>query len=81
MQAKMTEYLGYEKHEPAGKYSGNSRNGSYKKKVKGEFGNLNDCIPRNRQGNFEPVILPKGVSRFTGFDEKIISMYARGMTN
>lgn len=80
MQAEMTEHLGYEKHDPAGKNSGNSRNGSYKKKVKGEFGNLNVCIPRDRNGNFEPVIIPKGESRFTGFDEKIISMYARGMT-
>lgn len=80
MQAEMTEHLGYEKHEPAGKNSGNSRNGSYKKKVKGEFGNLDVCIPRDRNSNFEPVILPKGENRFTGFDDKIISMYARGMT-
>lgn len=80
MQAEMTEHLGYEKHEPTGKNSGNSRNGNYKKKVTGEFGNLDVCIPRDRNGSFEPVILPKGESRFTGFDDKIISMYARGMT-
>ncbi len=80
MQAEITEHLGYEKHEPAGKNSGNSRNGNYKKKVKGEFGNLDVCVPRDRNGSFEPVILPKGESRFTGFDDKIISMYARGMT-
>lgn len=80
MQAEITDHLGYEKHEPAGKNSGNSRNGSYKKRVKGEFGNLDIAVPRDRNATFDPVILPKGESRFTGFDDKIISMYARGMT-
>lgn len=80
MQAELTDHLGYEKHEPAGKNSGNSRNGNYKKRVKGEFGNLDVAVPRDRNASFDPVILPKGESRFTGFDDKIISMYARGMT-
>jgi putative transposase len=80
MQAELTDHLGYEKHEPAGNNSGNSRNGNYKKRVKGEFGNLDVAVPRDRNASFEPVILPKGESRFTGFDDKIISMYARGMT-
>lgn len=80
MQAEMTDHLGYEKHAPTGKKSGNSRNGSYSKKVKGEFGNLDVAVPRDRNSTFDPVILPKGESRFTGFDDKIISMYARGMT-
>jgi len=80
MQAEITDHLGYEKHEPAGKNSGNSRNGSYKKRVKGEFGNLDVAVPRDRNATFDPVILPKGEGRFTGFDDKIISMYARGMT-
>jgi putative transposase len=80
MQAEMTDHLGYEKHAPAGKKSGNSRNGDYKKTVKGEFGNLDVAVPRDRNSTFEPVIIPKGESRFTGFDDKIISMYARGMT-
>lgn len=80
MQSEMTEHLGYDKHAPAGKNTGNSRNGRYKKVVKGEFGNLDVSVPRDRNATFEPVILPKGVSRFTGFDDKIISMYARGMT-
>lgn len=80
MQAEMTEHLGYSKHAPAGKKSGNSRNGGYKKTVKGEFGNLDVSVPRDRNATFDPVILPKGESRFTGFDDKIISMYARGMT-
>ena len=51
-----------------------------KKTVKGEFGNLEVAVPRDRNSTFEPVIIPKGESRFTGFDDKIISMYARGMT-
>jgi len=80
MQAEITEHLGYEKNAPSGKNSGNSRNGIYKKNIKGEFGNLDVAVPRDRNASFEPIILPKGESRFTGFDDKIISMYARGMT-
>ena len=80
MQSEMTEHLGYDKHAPVGKNSGNSRNGGYKKVIKGEFGEMDVAVPRDRNATFEPVIIPKGVSRFTGFDDKIISMYARGMT-
>lgn len=80
MQTEMTDHLGYEKHSTDGNNSGNSRNGTYKKTVKGEFGALEVTVPRDRNGTFEPLILPKGQSRFTGFDDKIISMYAHGMT-
>jgi len=80
MQAEMTDHLGYDKHAPTGKNSGNSRNGTFKKTVTGEFGNLDISVPRDRNSTFEPIIIPKGESRFTGFDDKIISMYARGMT-
>lgn len=80
MQAEMTDHLGYDKHAPTGKNSGNSRNGTSKKTVTGEFGNLDISVPRDRNSTFEPIIIPKGESRFTGFDDKIISMYARGMT-
>lgn len=80
MQAEITDHLGYDKHCTTGKNSGNSRNGSYQKRVKGEFGNLDVTVPRDRNSTFDPIILPKGESRFTGFDDKIISMYARGMT-
>ena len=80
MQAEMTEHLGYEKHAPSKKKINNSRNGSYNKRVKGEFGNLDIAVPRDRDSSFEPIILPKGQSRFTGFDDKIIALYARGMT-
>lgn len=80
MQAEITDHLGYPRNAPAGKNSGNSRNGSYKKKLKGDFGELDVAVPRDRNGSFEPIIVPKGETRFKGFDDKIISMYARGMT-
>ncbi len=80
MQAEMTEHLGYEKHDPAGNNSGNSRNGGTTKTLKGEFGEMPLETPRDRQGTFEPKIIAKGQTRFTGFDGKIISMYARGMS-
>jgi putative transposase len=80
MQAEMTEHLGYEKHDPVGKNSGNSRNGAMTKALKGDFGEVPLETPRDRNGTFEPKIVAKGQTRFTGFDDKIVSMYARGMS-
>ncbi len=80
MNAELTHHLGYEKHDPAGNNSGNSRNGTSSKTVKGDFGELEIEVPRDRISTFEPQILPKHQTRFTGFDAKIVSMYARGMT-
>ena len=80
MQAEMTEHLGYEKHDPAGNNSGNSRNGATTKTLKGDFGEMPLETPRDRNGSYEPKIIGKGQTRFTGFDDKIISMYARGMS-
>src|SRR3982751_1031808 len=80
MEAELTTHLGYEKHDPAGYGSGNSRNGASKKKLKGDFGEIDLAVPRDRHASFEPQIVPKGQTRFTGFDDKILSMYARGMT-
>src|SRR5436305_10463660 len=80
LQAEMTEHLGYEKHDPVGYNSGNSRNGKSQKALRGEFGELELETPRDRQASFEPKIVAKGQTRFTGFDDKIISMYARGMS-
>ena len=80
MNAELTHHLGYEKHDPAGNNSGNSRNGTSSKTVKGDFGELEIEVPRDRVSTFEPQILPKHQTRFTGFDDKIVSMYARGMT-
>lgn len=80
MQAEMADHLGYAKNDSSGKNSGNSRNGTSKKKIKGDFGEIDIAVPRDRQSTFAPVIVPKGETRFKGFDDKIISMYARGMT-
>jgi putative transposase len=78
--AELTVHLGYGKHEVAGKNSGNSRNGSSPKTMKGEFGNLPLDVPRDRNGTFEPQIIGKGQRRFEGFDQAIISLYSRGLT-
>lgn len=80
LQAEMSVHLGYDKHAPAGRGSGNSRNGSTAKTLQGEFGEIELHTPRDRNGEFEPKIVAKGQRRFEGFDDKILSLYARGMT-
>ena len=80
LQGEMTEHLGYGKNEAAGKNSGNSRNGSTPKTLKGDFGEIELETPRDRNGEFEPRLIKKHQTRFTGFDEKVLSLYARGMT-
>ena len=80
MQAQLTEHLGYEKHDSSGDNSGNSRNGKSRKTLKGDFGQLPLEVPRDRNSSFDPLIVPKGQTRFSGFDDKILSLYARGMT-
>jgi putative transposase len=76
--AEMTHHLGYEKHQ--GSSGGNARNGSSAKTLKGDFGEVEIAVPRDRNGSFEPQIVAKHQRRFTGFDDKILSMYARGMS-
>src|SRR6195256_5400630 len=80
MQAEMTDHLGYEKHSTEGNNSGNSRNGISRKQLKGDFGTMPLEVPRDRNASYEPKIITKGQTRFAGFDDKIISLYARGMT-
>lgn len=80
LQAELTTHLGYEKHEVKGHGSGNSRNGSSPKTIKGEFGEAEIAVPRDRTGSFEPQLIAKGQTRFEGFDEKILSLYARGLS-
>jgi putative transposase len=80
LSAELTHHLGYVKHAPEGKNKGNSRNGKSAKTLKGDLGDLPIEVPRDRNGEFEPQIIKKGQRRFDGFDDKIISMYARGMT-
>ena len=80
MSAELTHHLGYEKHDPVGYNSGNSRNGTTPKTIQGEFGEIVLETPQDRNGSFEPQIVQKHQTRFDGFNGKILSMYARGMT-
>lgn len=81
LEKEMESYIGYEKHSKDEKESGNRRNGSYEKTIIDEDGrNITVDVPRDREGEFEPLLIPKGVRQFKGFDEKVISLYARGMT-
>src|SRR4051794_9569800 len=80
LNAELTHHLGYEKNDPNGRGSGNSRNGKSRKKLTGDFGQIELEVPRDREGEFEPKIVGKHQRRFDGFDDKILSMYARGMT-
>src|SRR5437868_11104827 len=74
LNAELTDHLGYEKHDPAGYKSGNSRNGKSRKTLKGDFGAIELETPRDRNATFEPTIVAKGQTRWTGFDDKILSM-------
>lgn len=78
LEAEMTEHLGYEPH--AGHGTGNSRNGRGTKKVRGDFGELTLAPPRDRNGSFDPQVVPKRESNLGSFSRKIISLYARGLT-
>ena len=80
LDAEMTEHLGHERHEPVANAAGNTRNGRSRKTLKGEFGELPIEIPRDRDGTFEPKLVPKHQTRWSGFDDKILSLYVRGMT-
>ena len=80
LDSELTEHLGYEKNALSGKNTGNSRNGKSRKTLKTDQGDMELSIPRDRHSEFEPQIVQKGQRRFTGFDDKILSMYARGMT-
>ena len=80
LEGEMTTELGYSKHDHCGDNSGNSRNGHSEKTVKSSGGEFPIQIPRDRNGDFSPKIIHKNQTRFDGFDDKIISLYARGMT-
>ena len=80
MEGELTTELGYEKHDSAGNNTGNSRNGYTEKTLKCNDGHLPIKVPRDRNGDYEPTIIPKHQTRFDDMDEKIIRLYARGMT-
>jgi putative transposase len=78
LEAEMAEHLGHEANQRSG--SGNSRNGHSEKTVHTDSGSVRIRVPRDREGTFEPQVVKKGQRRLEGFDEKVISLYARGMT-
>src|SRR6185436_7760897 len=80
LQAELTGHLGYEKGDPAGRGSPNSRNGSTPKTVASEIGDFDLNTPRDRAGTFEPQLVGKNVRRVGGLADMIISLYAKGMT-
>ncbi len=80
LETELDTHLGYAKHARKGNATGNTRNGYSQKTLKGAQGHLEIEMPRDRQGSFEPQLVKKGQTRLEGFDDKILSMYARGMT-
>jgi putative transposase len=80
LEVEMTEHLGYERHDPAGRNSGNNRNGSYPKMVVTEIGEVEVLMPRDREGSFQPVTIPKHQRRLDGLAGNVISLYAKGLT-
>jgi putative transposase len=80
LEVEMTDHLGYEWHDPAGRGSGNSRNGSHPKTVTTEVGKVELRVPRDRDSSFAPVTVRKGQRRLDGLTANVISLYAKGMT-
>jgi putative transposase len=80
LQVEMTDHLGYERHDVAGRGSGNSRNGATTKTVRTDIGDVEVSVPRDRAGSFTPAVVPKHARRLSGFDDAVISLYAKGMT-
>jgi putative transposase len=81
LDGEITDHLGYDKHDPAGKSSGNSRNGHRSKTVTTDVGPVEITVPRDRDGSFEPQIVRKRQRRLTGVDEMVLSLSAKGLTH
>lgn len=80
LETELSDHLGYERHAVEGRRSGNSRNGHFPKTVRTEVGDVQIKVPRDRNGTFEPVTVPKGVRRLEGLDAMVVSLYGKGMT-
>lgn len=80
LRAELTEPLGYAPYAPAGRMTGNARNGHSGKTGQTAHGDLSLQVPRDRQGSFEPVLVPKRPRRLEGFADKVVAVYARGLT-
>lgn len=80
LSGEMTDHLGYDPHAAEGRGSGNSRNGKGKKRVQSPSGEFEIEVPRDRNGTFDPQIVPKRQRRIAGFDDKVLALYARGLS-
>ena len=80
LNAELDAHLGYEKHAPVGRGSGNSRNGTTSKRLKGQHGEVPIETPRDRNGSFEPQFVRKGQTRLTQMDDQILALYAKGLS-
>ena len=80
LETELSEHLGYEKHDPVGRGSGNNRNGKGHKTVHTESGSIDIEVPRDRNSTFEPQLIKKRQRRLEGFDEKVLALYSRGMS-
>jgi transposase-like protein len=80
LEAELTDHLGYRPNAPQGRGSGNNRNGKSQKTVQGDSGPLQIEVPRDRNGSFDPQLVKKRQRRLKGFDEKVIALYARGLS-
>jgi transposase-like protein len=80
LDGEITDHLGYDKHDPAGRGSGNSRNGTRTKTVLTDVGPVEITVPRDRDASFEPKIVAKRQKRLTGVDEMVISLAAKGLS-
>ena len=78
LNAELTEHLGYEKYQNSPEGATNARNGTTKKRLKGNHGEIEIETPRDREGSFEPLLLPKHQSRLTQMDDQILTLYAKG---
>lgn len=80
LEAEMSDHLGYEAYAPEGRGTGNSRNGKTKKTIQSDAGQFEIEVPRDREGHFEPQIVRKRQRRLDGFDDKVLALYARGLS-
>ena len=80
LNAELDDHLGYDKHDPVGRGSGNSRNGTTPKRLKGQHGEVDIDAPRDRAGSFDPQFVRKGQTRLTQMDDQILALYAKGLS-
>jgi transposase-like protein len=80
LETELSDHVGYDRGDPAASEFENSRNGTFPKTVASEIGDVELAVPRDRNGTFTPMLVPRGVRRLDGLDAMIVSLYAGGMT-